>query len=387
MRGFKSNRGTIKGPKDMSGKICLRPFTNIDIHSDFSARVCGESWMPAGIGDYSKSTVMEMWNGDIAVDIRRSILDGSYRYCDWHQCPLYSNDVDNLYTIDELISDNYDITIPKFRRLSKLGPWIAAIERGETFLNIMPANYNLAYDETCNLKCPSCRSYRKNFFDGPEYRKAKLIHEKLISEIEKNKFENIRRLNLTGSGEPFASRIFRDFLFNFDGTCFPNLDINIQSNGLLFNSTVWRKMHRIHANFNEVYISIDAATSDTYKKIRVHGDFIKLLDNIAFLADLRRKGEINLLYLAFVVQRLNYQEMRQAIELTKYFGADLIIFNLLNDWGSWSNKEYERNAVWKKDHPEFQNFLNELSHPIFDANHVDLGNMKEYREKAKRIFK
>jgi hypothetical protein len=40
----------------------------------------------------------------------------------------------------------------------KWQPWIKYIVEGKIYLDILPANYNLAYDKTCNLKCPSCRS-------------------------------------------------------------------------------------------------------------------------------------------------------------------------------------------------------------------------------------
>ena len=38
-RDLKSNDGTIKSPKDLKGKYCLQPFTNIDIHSNNGVNV------------------------------------------------------------------------------------------------------------------------------------------------------------------------------------------------------------------------------------------------------------------------------------------------------------------------------------------------------------
>ena len=41
MREF-TDDGTLKKPKEMRGKICLQPFTNVDVHSDGGVRCCSE---------------------------------------------------------------------------------------------------------------------------------------------------------------------------------------------------------------------------------------------------------------------------------------------------------------------------------------------------------
>ncbi len=380
-RGFESNKGTLKKPKDLHGKYCLQPFTNVDIHSNYGVRCCSESWMPEWIGDFSEKTLKEIWNSDILQAIRASILDGSYSFCDWHQCPFYCNDNYYLYTREQL-ENPAGLSPVHASRITKYAPWIRYILEENTKVDIFPANYNLAYDESCNLACPSCRKKTVTYRSGPEYLFRLGIHKKLLSEVKENGFENIGRFNLTGAGEPFISKIFTDFLYNFDGEKYPRLDINIQSNGILFTPDAWRKMKKIHSNINEVIVSLDASRPETYKQIRVNGSYEKLLSNIEFLASLRREGKIRRFMLAFVVQKKNYHEMPDAIRIGKSFGVDLFIFNLLNDWKSWQTGEYEANAVWKNFNQEFEKFLDVLKDPIFDDPVVDLGNMTEYRKEA-----
>jgi len=380
-RGFESNKGTIKGPKKMQGRYCLQPFTNIDIHSNHGVRCCSESWVPSWIGDFSTHNLKQIWNAPAIQAIRQSILDGSYSFCDWHQCPFYCNDSYYLYSREELENPQGLGGVDAYR-LAKYAPWIRYILQEKTELDILPANYNLAYDETCNLACPSCRKKRVAFRKGAEYTLRLGIHNKLLKEVKENGFEHIGRFNLTGSGEPFVSRIFTDFLYNFDGGKYPRLDINIQSNGVLFTPAAWARMKKIHVNINEVIISLDACCAETYKKIRVNGSYKKLLVNIEFLAALRAQGKIRRFMLAFVVQQKNYREMPRAVKMAKYYGADLFIFNLLNDWKSWSPRDYEANAVWKSFHPEFEEFLGVLRDPVFNDPIVDLGNMIEYRNRA-----
>lgn len=382
-RDFHSNQGTIKSPKDMRGKICLQPFTNVDIHSNHGIRCCSESWMPAWIGDFSSQSIMEIWNGETIRAIRASVLDGSYAFCDWHQCPFYCNDGHYLFTREELEHPE-GLAPVRAERVAKNAAWIAYILAGKVEVDIPPANYNLAYDETCNLACPSCRKTTRVIASGPEFDERLGIHRKVLAEVAANGFGAVGRFNVTGAGEPFSSKIFTDFLYRFDGSKYPRLDINLQTNGQLLTPEAWDKMRLIHGNLNEVIVSLDAACGETYRQIRLNGSFDRLLENIAHLAEQRRAGRIRRLMLAFVVQKNNFLEMADAIRIGKSFGVDLFIFNLLNDWMSWSPEEYEANAVWKSYHPDYPRFVEALSDPIFDDPIVDLGNMTEYRRTRSR---
>jgi MoaA/NifB/PqqE/SkfB family radical SAM enzyme len=148
---------------------------------------------------------------------------------------------------------------------------------------------------------------------------------------------------------------------------------------MYFNSENWDKMHKIHQNINEVIISIDASTQETYSQIRCKGNFVELLDNIKFLSTLRRQNKIRRFMLAFVVQRKNFREMIEAINIGKQMNVDLFIFNLLNNWGSWSFEEFESNAIWKEYNPDYDEFIEILKNPVFSDPILDLGNMIEYR--------
>lgn len=377
-RGFESNKGTMKAPREMKGLYCLQPFTNIDIHSNHGVRCCSESWMPTWLGDFSQHSLREIWNSESAKRIRESILNGTYEFCDWHQCPFYSNSSHYLFTEAELMNPG-NLTAVRRHRLEKNAPWVQAILEKKTELDLLPANYNLAYDESCNLKCPSCRSSARVYLSGPEYQKRMEIHQKLLSELSSNGFENIGRLNLTGSGEPFISRIFKNFLIGFDHADCPNIDINIQSNGIYFTPEMWAKMEKVQSRINEVIISLDASVAETYDQIRVNGNYSKLLLNLKFLSGLRKENKIKRLMLAFVVQKKNFSEMKAAVEYAKEIEADLIIFNLLNDWKSWKEDEYEANAIWKSFHPDYQQFLSLLQDPVFSDPIVELGNLYDYK--------
>ncbi len=367
---------SIKSPINQKGRYCIRPFAYVDIESDLSMRCCCWSWMTKDFGRLNEQSMMDVWNSEIAQKIRKSILDGTYEYCNWHQCPLYSNPEDGLYSKEQL----KNLTKVELKAIS---PWIEYIINEKTKVDLLPAIFNFCYDRTCNLKCPSCRMCTINNNSGIEYEKISKFQEKLLNEIDDHIKKNETRISICGSGEPFASRAFKKILFSLDGAAYPKLKIAIQSNGTLFDHNVWDKMRKIHENVEYVIISIDAASENTYNQIRLGGNYNKLINNLKFLSELRKNGKLKELNLAFVVQKRNYAEMVAAIQLSKDLNADKIIFNLITDWFTWTKKDFNNEAIWSEAHPEFNEFMNVLKDPMFNEEIVDAGNLSKYLQNAK----
>lgn len=78
----------------------------------------------------------------------------------------------------------------------------------------------------------------------------------------------IRRFAVHRIERLFASKVFREQLFQLDGSKYPNMRINLQTNGVLLTPKSWRRMKAIHANISAVIVSIDAATQPTYEITR-----------------------------------------------------------------------------------------------------------------------
>lgn len=92
--------------------------------------------------------------------------------------------------------------------------------------------------------------------------------------------ENVRKLFITGSGDPFGSPYFSRWLRSMKRADMPNLEaIHLHTNALLWTPRAW---HHIAAEIRELIrtcgISIDAATAQTYAVNRRGGKFEKLLD-------------------------------------------------------------------------------------------------------------
>lgn len=365
-RGMRDSTGTLNTAPDLHGRFCRNPFVQLDVYEDGRVYSCCSSWLPTPLGNLKTLAVGEAWNSQVSQKIRESIFDGSFRFCDPKVCPAIQGGT--LPTIEEARRD------PALREI---------IDRRQTRLDELPNFVNLCNDASCNLYCPSCRVGRTNHSHGKEYEKRQHLQDTVTQSLFSEPTDRDFTVNVTGSGDPFASRVFREFLYNLKGDDFPNLRINLQTNGVLLTPRNWQRMEKIHGNIAAILVSFDAATEETYAITRRGGNWRWLLDNTARLGELRKAGQLKHLRLDFVVQKANYREMPAFVTLARSLGADKVTFSMVLDWGTWPIAEYEKQCIWKQDHPEFDEFISVLEDPVFDDPFVYLGNLTEYRKFAK----
>lgn len=364
--GRRDSAATVNRSRPLLGYFCPNPFTQLDVYEGGRAYSCCSSWLPTSIGNVGKRPLLEVWNSDTSQAIRRSILDGSFRYCDARICPRIQ--ADDLPSLEEARANE---------------AWRKKIIDGQqVVIEDAPVVINLCNDSSCNLYCPSCRTQRTLHTRGREYETRQHLQDLITAQLFSRPSARHFRVNITGSGDPFASAVFRKFLFTLNGADFPNLRIHLQTNGVLLTPSNWRKMQRIHRNIAVVLISFDAASEATYAVTRPGGHWTTLLDNVRRLGELRRQGELQHLRLDFVVQQPNFREMPAFVALARSLGADRAAFSMVLDWGTWSPREYAAMCVWKQDHPQFQELLTVLRDPIFDEPIVDLGNLSACRALA-----
>lgn len=345
----------------LKGKFCPNPFRQLDLEEDGTAFACCSAWLPTPMGNLKHKPLDELWNGHTMQMIRASIYDGSFRYCRHDRCPKIQNG--SLPSLEEGEQE------------AGIGP---AVLKRSVILDTPPLLLNLCNDRSCNLYCPSCRTQRINYSSGAEYQARLELQERLLKPYLENAPEQVFTLSITGSGDPFASKIFRQQLFALDGRQYPNMRINLQTNGVLLTPKTWRRMHRIHDNIEAVLLSIDAATEPTYNITRLGGHWDTLMENCKRLGEFRREGQLRYLRFDFVVQLANYTEMPAFVELSRAMGADCAYFSRLLDWGTWPRKEFLQQCVWEPDHPLYGDFMEVLSDPCLHDPYIDSGNLSEY---------
>jgi MoaA/NifB/PqqE/SkfB family radical SAM enzyme len=342
--------------------FCAQPFTRFEVLGGGQRGdvfPCCQSWITKSLGNMTEKSVQEVWNSKAARDIRRSILDGSFKYCRADVCPY-------LQRIDGPVQRVEDV---KDERLLEI------IRKELTIVPFGPSDIICCFDQSCNLSCPSCRTQTI----------METVHGKAIFNIQK-RLENealsdARLLYITGSGDPFGSPFFRRWLQTMSRSAMPKLErIFLHTNGLLWTRRIWESIPGdTRALIRGAMISIDAATPQTYAVNRRGGDFKTLLDRLAFISELREHGPLEYLEIHMTVQANNYKEMPQFVELGRRHGCDRVGFHQLLDWGTFSPQEYASRAVHFAKHTEHASFLATLSDKGLDDPIVYLSNLTEIK--------
>ena len=317
----------------LRGRYCSRPESWLEITKGASW-VCCSSWLPVPIG-VGKSLSDDL-QSNIRKKIQSSIYDGSFRYCSKLFCPAISA-MDLPERTDECAKENDRVKV-----------------------------VNLCYDESCNLACPTCRS---------EIICASKSEQLTLEEYYRDQIQSIIEsasvVNVTGSGDPFYSSHFRSVIkeISHDG----KIEIDLQTNGVLADERAFSDLGV--TSVRRVWISLDAANEYVYKIIRVNGDYLRVIRNIAFLVKGRRAGRVEFVGLDFVVQGANLHHMKLFVYLAKALGVDKVRFNLIRNWGTFEAFEFNSICPGFYFSPLRRQFDEIMKDPIFLDNIVDLGNL------------
>lgn len=328
---------------DLSDKFCGTPFHKFDV-LDGSTHLCCASWIQQSSGDLNTTpNWQDVWNSDTSKAIRASIHDGSFRYCNKTACPHIG--ANTLPTKAKVASESQE--------------WQEIIENELTVLPAGPKRVTLAYDKTCNLSCPSCRT-EKYGADSAERARFDELQERAILPMLKN----ATLVDVTGSGDPFASKNFRHLMQRLTAEDYPGLQFQIMTNGMLLTPREWERFPSLHnGRISILRLSLDAATGPTHEKLRRGARWPVMEENLAFLRQLREQGHIGHLVYASAVQVDNYREMGDMIDLAKSFGADQVNFLRMTNWGTFTDAEYQHAAVFMPSHPQHADFLEAMQDP------------------------
>jgi hypothetical protein len=327
-------------------RICAEPFQRFDVGPSGEVLVCCGHWLPTSIGNLMTDGVNQILNSDTVKKIRASMLDGSYKYCNHLECAAL---------IQGFLPEKDDVTNPVLR---------AAID--ENKLEVHKVDQILfAFDQSCNLSCPSCR--RERIVEKPSLNQAKaeVVEQKLLPLLK-----TLKNLNINPAGEVFSSKPSRRLLEMVSRADCPDLYIDIISNGTLFTEKEWRKFPNLDGMVRSVRISTDATTKATFESLRRLAVWEVFVENMAFLGRLRKDGEIEQLKFSFTYQLGNFREMIAFVDFAKSFNCDFVIFERLQNLGAFTWDEFRARAVHLGEHPLHAEFLTIIGNPIFGQRAV-----------------
>lgn len=368
--------------RPLEGRFCGKPFTHFETTESGDVYACCPSYLPVPIGNIHHAGVEEIWNSPVAQELRRSVLEGDFRYCSRLSCPaIQAGRLPSRAAIEKPVAaggggqDSMDsMNSMESKERARLHEYVTT---GATKLRGGPGFVNLSHDRSCNLSCPSCRT-RTIIAKSSEQEKLDAVRDRVVLPVLKT----ASRVLITGSGDPFGSKHFRDVLDHLNPRDFPELRVNLQTNGQLFTQREWTRLAGLHAMIGQVYVSIDAAAPDTYAEVRRGGSFATLCANMDFIAALRRAGRIRRLVIAFVVQACNFRQMEDFVELGRRWQVDLISFSRLRQWGTYEADDFARRDVFAPTHPEHAAFRAVLESPVFAEPFVWLGNITSFMSPA-----
>jgi len=320
-------------------KFCDSPFTNMTIWPDGRVFVCSAAWTNGySLGNAFTQTFEEIWNSTEAQELRASIHDGSFRHCIAGRCGRLA---EGELTADAMFKENAELIKSK-----------AVVMEGG------PTKMTLNYDPSCNLSCPSCRT-ELIFAPADEVKRLIEFQETVLAS---DYFNNVTRVQATGTGDVFASKVYLHFLNKVNEKDYPDLRLELRTNGILLTPKTWDEIENAHYAIDQLIISIDAATEETYSIVRGKG-FKKLIKNLEYLGKVKHTADF-VLDIRFVMQASNFREIPDFVRLCKSFGADKINFTRLQNWGTFPNFALEN--VFNKNHLQHKEFLKVLEDPILN---------------------
>jgi MoaA/NifB/PqqE/SkfB family radical SAM enzyme len=176
----------------------------------------------------------------------------------------------------------------------------------------------------CPLKCVICEhTYWKEEPRNMTFEQFKHI----ISQFPKLKW-----IGLTGIGESFVNK---DFLKMLEYIKRKNIYVELYDNFYFIDAKAADAL--VYLSVDKIFISLDAATKETYEKVRAGANFDTVINNIRRLLELRRFHNTPYPELSyhFIINKININEVVQFLDLVKSLTgteSSVIFTRLLHDY-------------------------------------------------------
>jgi MoaA/NifB/PqqE/SkfB family radical SAM enzyme len=302
-------------------KYCNLPFSNFYIQPNGNVSCC--CFNPIIFGNLFTMDFLEVVNSEIAINFRKDIIHNGITKTCRKDCIYHRNGKNNNDSFkSELLKSDFNGIV-------------------------------MAFDNRCNLSCPSCRL---DFFKpSTEYTSnLKILYSKIKPVL------HLFKTFGTSSGDFFVMTEMLDIINDI-----PNdsrlTSYTISTNGQLMNKYNLEKIKNTWKYIQQILISVDAATEFTYPINRRGGDFNNLLSNIDYLNILRESNQIKCsLTLNFLIQNYNYKEILQFFKLAKQKNAGVFLQKFDRRGTLITQNDYIKEAVFEKTHENYLDLVNIL---------------------------
>lgn len=294
----------------------------------------------------------DFWTSGEWKEFRKSITDGSFRYCQKTQCanivagwlPKKSEFLGTK--LGELLGGNFEV-IPELEEL------------------------HFSYDMHCNLRCPSCRTETQS--------NSKEKNEELDNYYEKylKKYvKTAKHLCLSGCGEALLSPHSKKLLQSLSPKEYPNLEVELRTNMTLLNERTWESLGEGRHVIKHIAASIDAAKKETFEELRYPAKWNVVYRNLQFVKRLRDNNEIDMFEFHVVVQKANICELLDIVKLAIEMHADTVTFSKMINWRNMPQEEYDQNNPYWIDNPDHDELMKEMDKIEQLRSDIENGNCK-----------
>jgi MoaA/NifB/PqqE/SkfB family radical SAM enzyme len=183
------------------------------------------------------------------------------------------------------------------------------------FVAVSPRSIQIECTTRCNLKCTFCElSY---WTEKPADLKLDNIR-KMVEHLPK-----LKRIDLTGIGESLMNR---DFFTIVEFLKSRGMYVTLNDNFTLMTERAAQRI--IELGVDQMFLSLDGATQETYEQIRVGAKFDKVIANARRLLQMKRelgkkRPEVKI---NTVVCSTNYHELPAIVELAHDVGIGMVQF-------------------------------------------------------------
>lgn len=205
--------------------------------------------------------------------------------------------------------------------LEESGKYIQYLKNAE---GIYPRFLNLELTSHCNLRCIMCPKTVGFHTHKPDCEISDKVLEKVISQV----LPHVYHINLMGFGEPLLAR---RKLFKLLEECKRlHITLNMITNGQLLTPEISKTL--VDLGIFNLNVSLDAAKSETYKKIR-NTDYEKVVGNLRTLKKIKEDAgsEYPTLDLSFVGMVDNIVELPEFVRIANDLGARKVVLQALGE--------------------------------------------------------
>ena len=187
--------------------------------------------------------------------------------------------------------------------------------------NDTPRKLNIEVTTRCNLNCAMCM---RNVWHEDTGDMSLDTYRALLPV-----FPEINSVNLIGIGEPLLNESIVDMVRLAKAHLRPDSTFSLTTNGTLIDTEMAKAL--VSNGVDDIVISMDGATRDTFAKIRKGASLDQVLENVERLNRVKRESGLALprIGLEFVAMQANIAELPQVVDLAAEHAVSFIIVSNL----------------------------------------------------------